>query len=133
MQLTTALSPRLLRHLFTALLLSGFFISGCASTPQAPTSALDAARMAVVTAERFDAGRFASPELGEARQRLALANAAVAEERMVEAQRLAIEARVMAELAYSKTEAAKAAAINAEMQRGADALSEEMDRTGEQQ
>lgn len=122
-----------LRPFLVAALTSGFLITGCASAPPAPTSSLDAARMAVVSAERFDAGRFAASDLGDARQKLALADAAVREERMIEAERLAVEARVGAELAYAKTEAAKAAEVNAEMQRGAEALTEEMERTGEQQ
>lgn len=122
-----------LRLVLLAVVTSGFLLAGCASTPPAPTSSLDAARMAVVSAERFDAGRFAVSELGAARQKLALAETAVREERMAEAERLAVEAKVEAELAYAKTEATKAAAINAEMQRGAEALTEEMQRTGEQQ
>jgi hypothetical protein len=114
-----------------AVLAGGLLLAGCASAPPAPVTSLDAARAAIVSAERFDAGRFAASELGSARQTLALADAAVREQRMEHAERLAVEARVVAELAYARTEAAKAAAINAEMQRGADALLEELDRAGE--
>ena len=39
--------------------------------------------------------------------------------------------RVEAELASARTAAAKAAAVNQEMERGADALTEEMQRAGE--
>ena len=48
----------------------------------APVTSLDAARAAIVSAERFDAGRFAASDLADARQRLALADAAVREQRM---------------------------------------------------
>ncbi len=114
-----------------ALLAGGLIVTGCASAPAVPVTSLDAARAAIVSAERFDAGRFAAFDLGDARQRLALADAAVREQRMEQAERFAAEARAGAELAYAKTEAAKAAAINAEMQRSEDALVEEMNRAGE--
>ncbi|MFL1405901.1 DUF4398 domain-containing protein [Marinobacter sp. M1N3S26] len=122
-----------LRLFLLALVTSGLLITGCASSPPAPTTLLDDARTAVVSAEQYNAGRFAASELGDAREKLAQADTAVREERMDDAERLAVEARVEAELAYAKTEAAKAAAINAEMQRGAEALTEEMNRTGAQQ
>ncbi|MDF0750766.1 DUF4398 domain-containing protein [Marinobacter sp. 71-i] len=126
-------TPNPLRLLLLAVLASGLLVTGCASSPSAPTSSLNEARSAVVSAEQYDAGRFAAAELGEARQKLDQANTAVKEERMAKAEQLALEARVGAELAYAKTEAAKAEAINAEMQRGAEALTDEMNRTGAQQ
>jgi hypothetical protein len=46
---------------------------------------------------------------------------------------LADESRVEAELAAARTEALKAAAVNTEMARGADALNEELQRAGDQQ
>jgi hypothetical protein len=125
------LSARSMAAGLAALLAAGLLLAGCASAPVAPVTSLDAARAAIVSAERFDAGRFAASELGSARQKLALADAAVRDQRMEHAERLAVESRVVAELAYARTEAAKAAAINAEMQRGADALIEELDRLGE--
>lgn len=133
MRIKTVLSTCSQRPSLIAILVSGLFIYGCASSSPAPTSTLNAAQTAVISAERFDAGRFASSELGEARQLLARANAAVEAENMEEARRLALEAQVTAELAYAKAEAAKAAEINAELQRSADALREELNRTGEQQ
>ncbi len=50
---------------------------------------------------------------------------------MVVAERFAQESRVQAELASARTAMAKAAAVNKEMERGADALTEEMQRAGE--
>ena len=123
--------PRLagVSRLAVPALLAGVLLAGCASTPPVPQTSLDAARTAVVAAERFDAGRFAASELGDARQKLAMADAAVRDENMERAERLAMEARVGAELAYAKTEQAKAEAINAEMASGIEDLREEMRRS----
>jgi hypothetical protein len=52
---------------------------------------------------------------------------------MVVAQRLAEQSRVEADLALARTEEAKATDINQEMKRGADALTEEMQRSGGQE
>jgi hypothetical protein len=106
-------------------------IAACASAPPVPDSALDAARVAISNAEKADANQHAGPELNEAREKLALADNAVRDESMVLADRFAQESRVQAELASARTEAAKAAAVNQEMSRGADALTEEMQRAGE--
>ena len=108
-------------------------VSACASAPAAPNASLDAAKVAILNAEKADAGHFAGAELGEARQKLALADTAVSEEAMTQAERLAHESRVQAQLATARTQAAKAAAVNKEMERGADALTEEMQRAGEPQ
>jgi hypothetical protein len=51
---------------------------------------------------------------------------------MVLANRYAEQSTLTAELATARTEAAKAQAVNAEMNRSADALIEEMQRTGDQ-
>jgi hypothetical protein len=107
-----------LRPLITAGLAAIFLLAGaCASTPPAPESALDAARVAILNAEK--------------REKLALADTAVKDEDMVAADRLAQESRVQAELASARTAAAKAASVNDEMRRGDDALAEEMQRSGE--
>ena len=118
---------------FIAAGLTGMFMlaAACATAPPAPESALDAAKVAISNAEKADAGQFAGVELGEAREKLALADNAVREESMILAERFAQESRVQAELASARTAAAKAAAVNKEMERGADALTEEMQRAGE--
>ena len=106
-------------------------VSACASAPPAPDSALDAAKVAISNADKADAGQYAGAELREAREKLASADSAVQEENMVAAERFAQESRVQAELASARTAAAKAAAVNKEMESGADALTEEMQRAGE--
>ncbi len=113
--------------------LAGMFMlfAACASAPLAPDSALNAAKVAISNAEKAEAGQFAGAELGEARDKLALADSAVKEENMLAAERFAQESQVQAELASARTATAKADAVNKEMERGADALTEEMQRAGE--
>jgi hypothetical protein len=109
-------------------------LGACATTPPAPPiAALNAARQAITNAEQSDARQYASMELDEANQKLALANRAVTTESMIEADRFAQESKVVAELASARTESAKADEINREMGRGADALNEELRRQGDQQ
>lgn len=119
--------------LCTTLLLATLTLVACASAPLPPTESLNMASDAIANAEQAEARRYASAELEEANRHLADANKAVAAERMTEADRLAKQARVAAELAIARTEAAKAAEINREMGRGAEALDEEMQRQGDQQ
>jgi hypothetical protein len=92
--------------------------------------------MAIANAERANAGSFAAAELDAARQKLIRADRAADEntqKSMALADRLAQEARVEAELAAARTEAAKAAAVNRELSLGADALTEELKRAGDKQ
>jgi len=100
---------------------------------QASTSTLNQAREAIASAEQSGARQYAGAELDEAQQKLLLAEQSVQSERMNGAERLAQEALVVAQLASARTGAAKAEEINREMGRSADALEEEMRRTGEQQ
>jgi len=104
-------------------------LSGCASAPVPPTADLQAAEQAIASAERARVADYASVELSEARDKLSAARLAVQEEKMVQAQRLAQQARVDAELAYAKAEVAKARVVNEQMQKGTDTLKQEMQRT----
>lgn len=119
--------------LSATVLLATLTLVACASAPLPPTESLNMARETIATAEQAEARRYAGAELEEANRHLTAADSAVEAERMVEADRLAKQARLAAELAIARTEAAKAAAINREMGRGAEALDEEMQRQGEQQ
>ena len=103
-------------------------LASCASDPPAPTAALDAARLAITTAERGEAGRYAAGDLSEARTRLSMADGAVTQKKMVQAERYANEARTDAELASATTAATKAQAVNAEMKRSNGTLIEEIQR-----
>jgi hypothetical protein len=110
-------------------LIAGLIVVGCASTPLPPTASLLAAQQAISNAERVEAGRFAAGELSAARTKLASADTAVTEKRMVLAEQFALESRAEAELASAKTGAAKANAVNEEMKRGTGTLVEEMKRS----
>ena len=105
-----------------------FLLAGCADTPPAPTGQLGAAHQAIVSAETAGAGRYAPGEIAEARSKLADASREVTGGHMVAAKRLAVESRVEAELASATTSAAKATAVNADLQRGNNALIDEMQR-----
>jgi hypothetical protein len=102
--------------------------AGCASTPE-PTAQMEAARRAIADAEGAQAARHAAPELGQARSKLAAAEAAVQNDDMDDAARLAEEARLDAELADARTAAVKAQAANDEIRRSNAAALDEMQRT----
>jgi hypothetical protein len=102
--------------------------TACASTPLPPTQALQAAETAIADADRTRVADNASPELTEARTQLTAARDAVHNENMILAQRLAEQSKANAELASAKTEAAKAKAVNDDMQKSIDTLKQEMQR-----
>ena len=104
-------------------------LAACASTPPPPTSSLQAAQQAIAAAERGEAARYAPAELSEAHTRLALAETAVGERKMVIAEHLADQSRAEAELSSAKTSAAKANAVNDEMKRSNGTLRDEMKRS----
>lgn len=108
---------------FTGVLL----LAACASTP-APTANLQAAQQAIAAAERGEAARYAPGELSEAHTKLALAETAVTEKKMVVAEHFADQSRAEAELASAKTSAAKANAVNDDMKRSNGTLIDEMKR-----
>ncbi|MFA5939858.1 MAG: DUF4398 domain-containing protein [Sinimarinibacterium sp.] len=108
-------------------------LAACASTPQPPTQALQAAELAIANAEKARVADYASPELTQARENLAAAQGAVRNEEMVLASQLAEQSRVDAELASAKAGAAKAKAVNDEMQKSTDTLKQEMQRNPEAQ
>lgn len=119
--------PRHTKTLRPALLATVVFLAACASTP-APNQALQAAELAITNAERARVADYAAPELGEARSKLAAARAAVNEEKMVLAERLAEQSRVGAELAIAKAEVGKTQAVNDEMKKSTDVIQQEMQR-----
>lgn len=102
-------------------------LGACASTP-APNEALQAAELAIINAERARVADYAAPELGDARSKLTAARAAVNEENMILAERLAEQSRVGAELAIAKAEVGKTKAVNDEMQKSTDVMQQEMQR-----
>ena len=116
----------------SAVLGAALLATACASDP--PTAQLEAAQQAIADAERVEAGKHAADELSQARTKLSSANTAVESNDMDQALRLAEEARVDAELASARTAALKAQSVNDELQRGSEAVMEEVQRqTGDPQ
>lgn len=120
--------PLPVRAVALATIGSSLFFAACASTPPVPTVALNAAEQAIATADRARIADASSPELSEAREKLAAANTAVQAKKMVEAERLAYESRADAELSAARSDAAKAVTVNEEMKRSTEALKQEMQR-----
>jgi uncharacterized protein DUF4398 len=92
----------------------------------APTANLQAAQQAIASAERAEAARYAHEELSEVHTKLASAEAAIEERKMVIAEHFADQSRAEAELASAKTSAAKANAVNDEMKSSNGTLVDEM-------
>ncbi len=120
-------SRRRLRIALPVLVLLAAATAACASTP-VPETSLQSARQAIANAERVDAASLAAVELGEARSKLSAAQQAVTEKKMLAAERLANESRVAADLASARTGAAKAKAVNADIEKSTATLVEEMQR-----
>jgi hypothetical protein len=116
-----------IRAAIIASLGGSLLLAACASTPE-PTVALKAAEQAIAVADQTRVADAASPELTEARQKLTAAQNAAHEKRMIEAERLAQESRVDAELASAKIAAAKEQAVNDEIKRSTATLAQEMQR-----
>lgn len=121
----SSISRRRFRIVLPALLLISS-VAFAAKPP--PTTNLQAAQQAIANAERVDAATLAGVELGEARGKLAAAQSAVQEKKMIVAQQYADEARATAELAAAKAGAVKALAANEDIKRGTATLLEEMKR-----
>ncbi len=107
---------------------SMLLLAACASTPPPPTLELSSAKQAIAAADQTRVADASSPELSEARDKLAAAQTAVQDKHMVEAQRLAVESRVDAELASARIASSKEQAVNHEMIKSTDTLSQEMQR-----
>ena len=103
-------------------------LSACATPPQPPTQALQAAESDISNAEQSRVADYASAELTVAREKLAAARVATRNNEMAQAEYLAVESRTHAELAYAQAEEVKAKAVNDEMQKSIDTLKKEMER-----
>lgn len=102
--------------------------TACSSAPQPPTEALQAAEQAIDSAEQARVADYASPELGNAREKLTAAHIAVQDEDMEQAQRLAEQSRADAELALARSQASKANVVNDEMKKSTSTIKQEMQR-----
>lgn len=114
---------------FVALAAAGLLaLAGCATAPVPPIEALQAAESAISNAEQARVANYASADLTMARQKLASANTAARDERMVDAEYLAVESRTHAEVALARAEELKAKAVNDEMLQSIETLKQEMQR-----
>jgi hypothetical protein len=104
-------------------------LSGCSSAPKPPIDALQAAEVAIDHAEQARVADYASPELSQAREKLLNAKLAVEKEQMTRARWLAEESKANAELATARASAAKAKAVNDELQKGNAVLEQELQRS----
>jgi hypothetical protein len=120
--------PCVAANLAATALAAAILMGGCASTPPEPKLALQSAEQAIATADRARVPDSASPELSEARAKLTAAHSEVDQKHMVQAERLANESRVDAELASATIEATKDKAVNDEIRRGTATLAQEMQR-----
>jgi hypothetical protein len=98
----------------------------------APPDSLGQARDAIARAEQSDSREYAGSELDTAKQKLQMAETSAEEQDIETTDSLAHEALVAAKLASGRTSAAKAEEVNREMERGAEALTDEMRRKEEQ-
>jgi hypothetical protein len=121
----SSISRRRLRIVLPALLLVS---SAAFAGKPPPTTNIQAAQQAIANAERVDAATLAGVELGEARGKLAAAQTAVEDKKMIVAAQYADEARAEAELAAAKAGAAKAKTVNDNLERSTATLIEEMQR-----
>lgn len=105
-----------------------FMLVACASAPVPPDAEIQAAELAITSAEQERVTDYAPQELRQAREKLGAARVAVQSEEMELALRLAHESRVSAELASARTASMKAREINDEMQAGINTLEQEIRR-----
>lgn len=113
-------------------LVSALLLMSCAGDPPAPpTLELQAAEQAINYAEQRRVAENAPLEIKEAREKLNEAQETarredVQQEEMVEARRLAIEARLMAELAAARSEAVVAKEANEEIKENINTIKDVM-------
>lgn len=114
-------------HVVSTAAVISLFFAACSSTPP-PNSQITAAETAIKHAEQAQVVDYASPELVEARQNLAAAKTEITEKNMTTAARLAQKAQLNADLAAAKTSVVKAKAVNDELQKGTNAVKQELQR-----
>jgi len=107
---------------------AALILTGCASPGTPPVVQMTSARASIAQAESAGALQLAPVELLAARDKLGRAEAAVREERYVEARRLAEQAEADAELAERKSRTARSARAVEELARGNAELKKEIER-----
>ncbi len=102
-------------------------VAGCASVPP-PTAQMAVSKAAVARAITADTNEFAPVELQSAKDKLARAERAMAQEHYELAKQLAEEAQVDARLAEAKSQSAKAQKAAIDSQQAIRVLREEINR-----
>lgn len=103
-------------------------LAACASPGKPPVAAMAAAHASISEAESAGAVQQAPVDLLAARDKIGKAEAAIRDKRYVQAQRLAEEAQVDAEVAQQKSRVVKARATAAELERSNQLLRQETER-----
>lgn len=103
--------------------------TGCGGTPERPHEDLARAEAGIRQAEQGGASQYGAVELQSARDKLERARAAVAEEEMRTAERLAEQAALDADLAAAKTRSGKAELSAKELEEGIAVLRQELERS----
>ncbi len=103
------------------------FVAGCASVPP-PTEQMAVSKAAVARASNTDTNEFAPLELQSAKDKLARAERAMAQENYQLAKQLAEEAQVDAKLAEAKSQSAKTQKAARDSQESIRVLREEINR-----
>jgi hypothetical protein len=121
--------PRLRTTKLAALGLSALAIGACSSVPQVTEERVATSQTAVQQAQQtIGTSESGAIELQRAKDKLALAQAAVKADRPQEAERAALQARLNAELAIAKSQSAAARKSAAEMLSSLETLRAEAER-----
>jgi PBP1b-binding outer membrane lipoprotein LpoB len=107
---------------------SALLLSGCASTPAAPSADMTRAKAAIEQAERAGAREFANDSLTGSVQKMDMAQQAASRNDKAEAARLVDESYADAHLAQVTAEAAKAQRAAKDVDKGVEALRQEASR-----
>lgn len=123
------MKPRTMPTLLLACTLAVLASVGCATRTQtAATANVAVSKAEVANAADADGVQFAPAEMAAAREKLTLANQAMATKDYKAATALATEAQADAKLAQSKAKSAKAQAVTDALQDDIRVLREELDR-----
>lgn len=114
--------------IFAIAAVSLFGIAGCASTGERPDAELATAKATIEQAQQAGANEHGARPLSSAREKLSAAEAAVARDEMLVAQRLAEEAALDAELAGAMARNRKAQLAVEELNDSIEVLREEINR-----
>jgi multidrug efflux pump subunit AcrA (membrane-fusion protein) len=105
------------------------FASGCGGEPKRPTEQLTRAKTLVEQAEKSGAQRYASADLEQARNKLDAANKAFEKGKEDQANQLAAEAALDAEVANARAAAGEAQKAAQEVGKSTETLRQEAGRT----